>query len=89
VGDVRDGNQGDLSAVEGTQAELQITTDKPLKNGVLMFDTNQQLQLSGGQNNVYTEENMKVCGYALRNWVNFLAVREVYFQVLAAAKKTE
>lgn len=39
---------------------------------------------SGGKNNVYTEENMKVCGYALRNWVNFLAVREVYFRVLAA-----
>ena len=38
---------------------------------------------SGGQNNVYTEENMKVCGYALRNWINFLTVREVYFHVLA------
>jgi lysophospholipase L1-like esterase len=42
---------------------------------------------SGGQNNVYTEENMKVCGYALRNWVNFLTVREVYFHVLASPKK--
>ena len=42
---------------------------------------------SGGKTNVYTEENMKVCGYALRNWVDFLAVREVYFRVLAAAKK--
>jgi lysophospholipase L1-like esterase len=39
---------------------------------------------SGGKTNVYTEENMKVCGYALRNWVNFLALREVYFRVLAA-----
>ena len=39
---------------------------------------------SGGKTNVYTEENMKVCGYALRNWVDFLAVREVYFRVLAA-----
>ncbi len=38
---------------------------------------------SGGQTNVYTESNMKLCGYALRNWVNFLAVREVYFRVLA------
>jgi len=37
---------------------------------------------SGGQTNVYSEENMKVCGYALRNWVDFLAVREVYFHVL-------
>ena len=37
---------------------------------------------SGGEVNVYTEENMKRCGYALRNWVNFLAVRELYFRVL-------
>jgi len=43
---------------------------------------------SGGKNNVYTEENMKVCGYALRNWVNFLAVREVYFRVLAPLQKS-
>lgn len=37
---------------------------------------------SGGEVNVYTEENLKTCGYALRNWVNFLAVRELYFRVL-------
>ncbi|NQU24551.1 MAG: SGNH/GDSL hydrolase family protein [Candidatus Nealsonbacteria bacterium] len=38
---------------------------------------------SGGKTNVYTDENLKTCGYALRNWVNFLAVREVYFRVVA------
>lgn len=37
---------------------------------------------TGGKTNVYTEENLKNCGYALRNWSNFLAVREVYFRVL-------
>ncbi|MCA9072439.1 MAG: SGNH/GDSL hydrolase family protein, partial [Planctomycetaceae bacterium] len=37
---------------------------------------------TGGKTNVYTEENLKNCGYALRNWLNFLAVREVYFRVL-------
>jgi len=37
---------------------------------------------TGGKNNVYTPENLKVCGYALRNWVNFLALRQVYFGVL-------
>jgi lysophospholipase L1-like esterase len=37
---------------------------------------------SAGKTNVYTDENMKVCGYAARNWINFLAVREVYFRVL-------
>ncbi len=39
---------------------------------------------TGGRTNVYTEANMKNCGYALRNWVNFLAVRELYFRVLRA-----
>jgi len=39
---------------------------------------------TGGETNVYTEENMKKCGYSLRNWVSFLAVREVYFRVLSA-----
>ncbi len=43
---------------------------------------------SGGETNVYTDENMRVCGYALRNWVDFLAVREVYFRVLAAPKES-
>jgi lysophospholipase L1-like esterase len=37
---------------------------------------------SGGKSNVYTPENMVNCGYALRNWLNFLAIRQVYFRVL-------
>jgi len=37
---------------------------------------------TAGESNVYTEENMKNNGYALRNWINFLAVREVYFRVI-------
>jgi len=37
---------------------------------------------SGGKSNVYTEDNMKNCGYALRNWVNFLALRQMYVHVL-------
>ena len=36
---------------------------------------------SGGKSNVYTEENMKNCGYALRNWVNFLALRQLTLKV--------
>lgn len=38
---------------------------------------------TGGKTEVMTEENLKVSGYALRTWVNFLAVREVYFRVIA------
>ena len=37
---------------------------------------------SGGKSNEYTEDNMRNCGYALRNWVNFLVFRQLYFQVL-------
>jgi lysophospholipase L1-like esterase len=41
---------------------------------------------SGGKTNVYTDENLQTCGYALRNWVTFLAVRELYFRVLSPPK---
>lgn len=37
---------------------------------------------SGGRTNDYSPENLRSCGYALRNWLNFLAVREVHFRVL-------
>lgn len=38
---------------------------------------------SGGKTNVYTDENLKNCGYALRTWSTFLVVRRVYFHVFA------
>jgi len=55
---------GDLRAVEGTDANLEIETDKPLSDGVLVVDTGegsaastpenqQQVRLSGGQGNIY------------------------------------
>jgi lysophospholipase L1-like esterase len=37
---------------------------------------------TAGETNVYSAENLNNSGYALRNWLNFLAVREVYFRVL-------
>lgn len=37
---------------------------------------------SAGKTNVYSAENLKIDGYALRNWVTFLKFREVYFHVL-------
>jgi lysophospholipase L1-like esterase len=39
---------------------------------------------SGGESNDYSDENLKNCGYALRNWVNFLVYRQLYFHVLQA-----
>ena len=37
---------------------------------------------TAGETQVYSEENLRNSGYALRNWLNFLMVREVYFRVL-------
>ncbi len=38
---------------------------------------------TGGASQDYSEANLGKSGYALRNWLNFLAFREVYFKVLA------
>ncbi len=38
---------------------------------------------SGGETNDYSKENLQRCGYALRNWVNFLVYRQLYFHVFA------
>jgi hypothetical protein len=44
---------GDLRAVEGTDADLEILMDRPLNNGLLVLDNDHQIQLSGGQGNLY------------------------------------
>jgi hypothetical protein len=44
---------GDLRAVEGTDADLEIETDRPMRDGVLVLDDEKQVRLSGGQGNVY------------------------------------
>ncbi|MBI1374719.1 MAG: hypothetical protein GC159_18525 [Phycisphaera sp.] len=38
---------------------------------------------TGGKTQDYSDENLRSCGYALRTWLNFMAVREVYFRVIA------
>ncbi len=38
---------------------------------------------SGGEVGDYSPENLRNSGYALRNWMNFLVFRQLYFQVLA------
>ena len=37
---------GDLRAVEGTEADLEVHTDRPLRDGVLVLDDGQQIQLA-------------------------------------------
>ncbi len=44
---------GDLRAVTGTEAELDVTTDRPLQGGQILLDSGQKIELAGGQNNVY------------------------------------
>ncbi|HEV2198816.1 MAG TPA: hypothetical protein VGR73_03275 [Bryobacteraceae bacterium] len=49
---------GDLRAVMGTEAELEVSTDRPLQSGQLQLDDGQKIQLAeikstAGQNNVY------------------------------------
>src|SRR5580700_5432568 len=44
---------GDLRAVTGTEAELDVSTDRPLQGGQIQLDSGQRIQLTGGQNNVY------------------------------------
>ena len=41
---------------------------------------------TAGKTHVYSEENLRVSGYALRNWVNFLMYRRIYFRILKAPK---
>ena len=44
---------GDLRAIEGTNAELTVQMDRPLRNGQLTLDDGKQITLSGGEGNVY------------------------------------
>ena len=41
---------GDLRAVEGTDAELAVETDRPLANGALLFDDGTKSLLRSGEN---------------------------------------
>lgn len=47
-----DEHGGDIHAIEGTRADLDVVTDRPLANGLLVVN-DKPVQLSGGENNVY------------------------------------
>ncbi len=42
-----------LRALEGTNAELTVQMDRPLRNGQVTLDDGKQITLSGGEGNVY------------------------------------
>src|SRR5581483_4347312 len=44
---------GDLRAVEGTQAQLEVVTDRPMSKGVLSLDDGREVALTASGANVY------------------------------------
>lgn len=50
---VTEERSGDLRAIEGTDAQLEIRMDRPLKNGQLALSDGQTIKLTGGAGNVY------------------------------------
>ena len=50
---VTEEHSGDLRAIEGTDAQIEIQMDRPLKDGSLTLDGGQTIALTGGANNVY------------------------------------
>ena len=50
---VTEDHGGDLRAIEGTNAELTVRMDRPLRNGQFTLDDGKQITLSGGEGNVY------------------------------------
>ena len=50
---VTEEHAGDLRAIEGTDAALEIEMDRPLKDGQLTLDDGQTIQLTGGEGNQY------------------------------------
>ncbi len=47
-------HSGDLRAIEGTDAQIEIETDRPLKDGQLTLDGGPTLHLNGGAGNMYS-----------------------------------
>ena len=51
---VTEEHSGDLRAIQGTNARLQVRMSQPLKDGQLVLDGGKAIKLSGGANNTYT-----------------------------------
>lgn len=46
-------HSGDLRAIEGTEAAIELRMDRPLKNGKLQLDGGETIQLTRGDGNTY------------------------------------
>ena len=51
--EVSEEHGGDLRALEGTDAELEVQMDGPLHDGMLTLDDGKQIHLTGGEGNRY------------------------------------
>lgn len=84
---------GDLRAVEGTEAQLEIVTDRPLSNGVLSLDDGRQLALSAAAGNVYhgsiTVRKEGSYHVAARDKEQLIRISEDYFIEASAVKPPE
>jgi hypothetical protein len=50
---VTEEHSGDLRAIEGTEAAIEVEMDHPLKDGQLVLDGGQTIHLTGGEGNRY------------------------------------
>ncbi len=50
---VTEEHAGDLRAIEGTEAVIEVEMDRPLKDGRLTLDNGQMMQLAGSEGNRY------------------------------------
>jgi len=53
MGPVVEEHGGDLRAIEGSEAKLEITMDRPVNKGVLVLDDDRQISLSHATGNIY------------------------------------
>ncbi len=50
---VAEEHSGDLRAIEGTDAQIEVEMDRPLHDGQLALDDGQVIHLAGGEGNIY------------------------------------
>ena len=94
LGDTVEEHGGDLRAVEGTEAQLEVVTDRPLTNGLLALDDGRQVALTTtGSGNVYRAslaiEKDGSYHVATRETVQEQRLSEDYFIQATAVKPPE
>jgi hypothetical protein len=93
LGDTVEEHGGDLRAIEGTEAQLEIVTDGPLSNGVLALDDGRQIPLTAGPGNVargsITVEKDGTYHVAMRDQAHEERISEDYLIAANAVKPPE